>query len=318
MVYCALPGPVLPDAVAWLAVQQLPAGTRLAVEKPFGHDRASAWQLSASLERQLPGVSVYRVDHVLHHQFARDLVARRLADPGEWDHRTVSRVEVSWEETIPVPAARARFYDQTGAVRDMLQSHLLQLLALVAMDPPAAPEELAVAKARVLARVLAPTPDRLRHSSVRGRYTSGITDGQQVPAYAELVGVDPSRCTETFTSVRLHLDDERWRGVPFDLSAGKALGRAHKGVTVHRTGGLAPLRFAFDGPPDDTAWLPPSSLILQDLLSDEQRWAVSADEVEECWRVADAVHAGWAELGQPLQDYPAGSSGPRSTRQGHL
>ncbi|MEZ5092073.1 hypothetical protein [Nocardioides sp.] len=308
LLYLAVPGTVLETAAAWLAAQPLPRGLRVAVEKPFGADRASAASLATALEALAPEATVHRVDHVLHHGLADQLLAwrRRRAPEGQ----AVERVELTWTETAPVPAERAAGYDRAGAVRDMVQSHLLQLLALVVADLPADPTglgELAAAKAEALSTVRLPPRSDLARLSTRGRYLAG----PGVPAYADLPGVDPARDTETYARVVLTVDDPRWVGVPFELTTGKALDRADKGVVLHLRGGR-PQHFRFDeSAAQHDGWLPPSARVLAALLEGDVSRSVGSREADEGWRVAEELRRGWSAAGVPLVGYPAGSAGPR-------
>jgi glucose-6-phosphate 1-dehydrogenase len=345
--YLALPPATYPLAVRALREAGISPASRIAVEKPFGTDAGSARALTELLHATVPERNVFRVDHFLHHQTVQNLLALRWHNPFVerlWSREHVERVEIVWEETAAV-GDRAGFYDGTGALRDMVQSHLLQLVALVAMDLPAELDErhLRDAKAEVLRKVRPPGAGDISRHTVRGRYTAGMVDGGPVPGYAELAGVDPDRDAETYAAVRLEVDDERWRGVPFLLRTGKALGRNRRAVTLHlrspatRGGAAAPagavqismlperigLRLALCGP--DGAWapapvelaaepprpsLPASGRLLLDLLSGDPARAVRDDEAQECWRVVDAVLAGWRSAATPVREYAAGSAGP--------
>jgi glucose-6-phosphate 1-dehydrogenase len=342
--YLALPPATYPLAVRALRKAGLHPDSRIAVEKPFGTDAGSARALTELLHTTVPERNVFRVDHFLHHQTVQNLLALRWHNPFVerlWSREHVERVEIVWEETAGV-GDRAGFYDRTGALRDMVQSHLLQVVALVAMDLPAELDErqLRDAKADALRKLQPPRVGDLSRHTVRGRYGAGLVDGRPIPAYAELPGVHPERDTETYAALRLAVDDERWRGVPFDLRTGKALGQNRRTVTLHlRTSarGGAPagaleismlpervgLRLALCGP--DGAWapapvelaaepprpsLPASGRLLLDLLSGDPARAVRDDEAQECWRVVDAVLAAWRAAGTPVREYAAGSTGP--------
>jgi glucose-6-phosphate 1-dehydrogenase len=345
--YLALPPATYPLAVRALREAGIHPASRIAVEKPFGTDAGSARALTELLHATVPERNVFRVDHFLHHQTVQNLLALRWHNPFVerlWSREHVERVEIVWEETAGV-GDRAGFYDGTGALRDMVQSHLLQLVALVAMDLPAELDErhLRDAKADVLRTVRPPCVGDVSRQTVRGRFTAGVVDGAPVRGYAELPGVDPDRDVETYAALRLEVDDERWRGVPFLLRTGKALGQNRRTVTLHlrapatRGGAAAPagalqismlperigLRLALCGP--DGAWapapvelaaeppppsLPASGRLLLDLLSGDPARAVRDDEAQECWRVVDAVLAGWREAATPVREYAAGSAGP--------
>jgi glucose-6-phosphate 1-dehydrogenase len=340
--YLALPPTTYPSAVEALRAAGLHPASRIAVEKPFGVDAGSARTLTDLLHATVPERNVFRVDHFLHHQTVQNVLALRRHNPlleQLWSRAHVERVEITWEETAAV-GDRAGFYDGTGALRDMVQSHLLQLLAVVAMDLPAELDERRVrdAKAEVLRRLRAPVD--LASDTVRGRYTAGVVAGRPVGGYAELSGVDSGRAAETYAALRLQVDAPRWSGVPFVLRTGKALAQDRRHVTLHlrpSPGSSAPagsvsismvperiaLRLAVCGPEgvaDPAALelaaepprpsLPPSARLLLDLLSGDPVRAVRDDEVQECWRVVDGVLAGWRAGAAPMREYPAGSGGP--------
>jgi glucose-6-phosphate 1-dehydrogenase len=345
--YLALPPAAYPPAVRALRAAGIHPASRIAVEKPFGTDAGSARALTELLHQTVPERNVFRVDHFLHHQTVQNLLALRWHNPFVerlWSREHVERVEITWEETAGV-GDRAGFYDGTGALRDMVQSHLLQLLALVAMELPKDADErhLRDAKADVLRRVRPPEPDRMSRETVRGRYTAGVVAGRPVRGYAQLPGVDAGRDAETYAAVRLEVDDDRWSGVPFLLRTGKALAEDRRSVTLHLrppttpAGSAAPagalrismlpervgLQLALCGP--DGAWspkpveltaepprpsLPASGRLLLDLLSGDPARAVRDDEAQECWRVTDAVLDGWRAAGTPVREYAAGSAGP--------
>ena len=345
--YLALPPAAYPAAVRALRAAGIHPASRVAVEKPFGTDARSARALTELLHETVPERNVFRVDHFLHHQTVQNLLALRWHNPfveQMWSREHVDRVEITWEETATV-GDRAGFFDGTGALRDMVQSHLLQLLALVAMDLPAEPDErqLRDAKADVLRKVRPPSPAAVSRETVRGRYTAGFVAGRPVAGYAQLPGVDPDRDTETYAAVRLEVDDERWSGVPFLLRTGKAVAEDRRCVTLHlrssATSGrpAAPggalrismlpervgLQLALCGPDGAAApelvelsaepprpSLPASGRLLLDLLSGDPARAVRDDEALECWRVTDAVLDGWRWAATPVRQYAAGSAGP--------
>jgi glucose-6-phosphate 1-dehydrogenase len=243
LVYLALPPDVVPAAVTVLSRSSLRAGSRVLVEKPVGTDRTSAAALEAGLRRLVGERSVHRIDHFLHHQLLRDVLAVRfesaLLEP-LWSRRYVERVDVVWEEAAPV-VGRTEFYDRTGALRDMVQSHLLQLLVAVAMEPPGSfqPADLRAARAEALSRVRAPDPTHVGTRTLRGRYVAGaVRSGpgegtlRAVPAYVDEPGVDPARLTETYARVDLEVAGPRWEGVPFSLRTGRAIGAPRREVRV--------------------------------------------------------------------------------------
>jgi glucose-6-phosphate 1-dehydrogenase len=213
-----------------------------------------------------------------------------------------------------------------------MQNHMLQVLSLLTMEPPAGPgeRELRDAKVAALRAARVPTPDAAATSTRRARYGAGQIGGRALPAYVDEEGVDPERGTETFAEVALELDTPRWRGTRFVLRAGKALRAQRKEAVVYfRSSGGPPgyLRIGIDGPCDValqlsgavpmtlTAPPPPSDIspyghILLNLLSGGSTLSVRGDEAEKAWQVVDPVLAAWHESRVPLEEYPAGSKGP--------
>lgn len=317
--YLALPPAVFGTAIQTLAEVGLPGGSRVVVEKPFGQDLESAETLNALLRRT--GIDAYRVDHLLGMETTRRLVAlRREGTLLEqlWSSEHVDQVEILWEETLALEG-RAGYYDHAGALVDVLQSHMLQLLALVAMEPPTDDDDLHARKLDVLRSV------RLGRESRRARYTAGrLADGREVPSYAEEEGVDPARGTETFAEVTLELDHPRWRGTRFVLRAGKALPRRRKLALLRfRSGGG--LEIGIDGPedivlrvpvmgetlelrsPERGDGLPAYANVLLDVLGGTTALSVGGSETEQAWRVVAPVLAAWRSGEVALEEYVAGS-----------
>ncbi|MFP5334357.1 MAG: glucose-6-phosphate dehydrogenase, partial [Actinomycetes bacterium] len=232
--YFALPPAVTEQACAALVETGVPDGTRLVLEKPFGTSQESARNLNALLARLVPEDQVHRVDHFLGKYTVLNVLgfrfANRLFEP-VWNATHVERVDVVFDETLGLEN-RARYYDGAGALRDMVQSHLLQVLAVLAMDPPATMSARDVRDRR--AEVLRATRvgDDLRRHSRRARYTAGRVNGRDLPSYADEPGVDPARGTETLAEVTCFVDSWRWKGVPFRLRSGKGLGAARKEAVV--------------------------------------------------------------------------------------
>jgi glucose-6-phosphate 1-dehydrogenase len=228
--YLALPPVLFPATLRALSAAGLPAGSVVVIEKPFGSDLASARELNDLIRARFATATVFRNDHFLHSQTVQNLLGLRFGNrvlEAIWNAEHIERVEIVWDETLTLEG-RAGYYDRTGALRDMLQNHLLQILCLVAMEPPASLDEPDLRNARfaVLRAIPTPAPDDVAHSTTRGRYTAGIIGGRQVPDYVHEPGVDPERGTETFAQVTVPIANWRWEGVPFTLRSGKALGAA--------------------------------------------------------------------------------------------
>jgi glucose-6-phosphate 1-dehydrogenase len=272
--YLALPQRLFAPAVTALAAAGLPEGSRVAIEKPFGEDQGSATKLNALLAEIYGSAReqlVFRIDHVLGMAPVQNFIALRLANPvleAVWNSEYVEEVNVLWEETLALEG-RAGFYDRAGALKDVMQNHMMQILSLAAMEPPASLREndLRDAKLDALRAVRQLRPADATRQTRRARYTAGRLSGtggaeeRDVPAYVEEDGVDPDRRTETFAELLLELDNQRWTGTRFRLRAGKALARRRKGVVVRFRrardpfgNGASPvtdeLRIGLDGPDD--------------------------------------------------------------------
>jgi glucose-6-phosphate 1-dehydrogenase len=352
--YLALPQSLFAPTVTALASAGLPQGSRVGLEKPFGESLADAVELNALLARVAGPAgeqAIFRVDHVLGMATVQNLIALRSADPvlgALWSSEHVDEIEVLWEETLALEG-RAGFYDRAGALKDVVQNHLMQILSLVAMEPPAGAGErqLRDRKLGALRAVRPLAAEQLAHRTRRARYTAGRLSGtggaedRPVPAYLDENGVDARRDTETFVELLLELETPRWAGTRFRLRAGKALAQRRKGVVVHfRPVGDGPaideLRIGLDGPenlslrltgrsshaqgefgalelasPPYRTRLPAYGRVLLDLLTGAGGSSVGGEEAEEAWRIVTPVMEAWADGQVPMDDYPAGSAGPR-------
>jgi glucose-6-phosphate 1-dehydrogenase len=347
VVYLALPNTVFLPTLQALAAVGVPDGSVIAVEKPFGRDRADAERLNAVLHELLPEESVFRTDHFLAKQTVLNVLglrfANRLFEP-VWNAGHVERVEIVFDETLGLEG-RAGYYDRAGALRDMLQNHLLQLLAVIAMEPPQSitAGDLAGRKADVL-RAVRPPSDPAR-GTVRARYTAGTVEGRALPDYVAEEGVQPERRTETYAEFALTIENWRWSGVPFRLRTGKALGAGRREITIWWKP-VPHLAFLDEDPepdvlrlrldPDGIALdlnlngagepfdlerhsldiaLPPQGLsayglLLKEMLAGNAALSISDVEAEESWRIVEPILAAWAADEVPLLEYPAGSDGP--------
>jgi glucose-6-phosphate 1-dehydrogenase len=197
--------------------------TRVVIEKPFGRDLDSARALNETVHSAFREEQVYRIDHYLGKETVQNLLAFRFANAmfeSLWNRDRIERVEITVAEDLGV-GGRAGYYDRSGHLRDMVQNHLTQLLALVAMEPPAAMEADAIRqeKVKALRAVVSPSPDDV----VLGQYAAGPVDGDDVPGYLDEDGIPDDSGTETFAAMKLELANWRWRGVPFYLRTGKRL-----------------------------------------------------------------------------------------------
>ncbi|MEV4173752.1 glucose-6-phosphate dehydrogenase [Nonomuraea sp. NPDC049709] len=354
-VYLALPPGIFPGVVAALGAANLPPGSRIVLEKPFGEDLDSAVELNRLLMGVVPEQAVFRVDHFLAMTTVQNVLGSRLANrvlEPIWNSAHIAEVEIVWDESLALEG-RAGYYDGAGALKDMVQNHLLQVLCLVAMEPPFSLSErdLRDRKIDVLRSVRPLTDADVVRRTRRARYLAGRIADRDVPAYAEEEGVDPGRGTETFAEVELELESWRWSGTTFRLRTGKALGHDRKEVTVrfrpvpHLPFGLgeeaAPnvLRFGLEpesmtlaltgigaathtlAPLTLTAQLAPPGLpaygrLLLDVLHGNAALSIRGDEAEEAWRVLAPVMSAWSRGLVPLAEYPAGSDGPTAERRG--
>ncbi len=228
--------PVVLDQLSASGLSSSPPGAwrRVVIEKPFGHDLASARELNEIVSRVFHPDDVFRIDHYLGKETVQNLLALRFANQmfePIWNANYVDHVQITMAEDIGVEG-RAGYYDGIGAARDVIQNHLLQLLALTAMEEPVTfdARDLTAEKIKVLSAVRLPR-DLTRHTA-RGQYAAGWQGGEQVRGYLEEKGIDPASITETFAAIRLDVDTRRWAGVPFYLRTGKRLGRRVTEIAV--------------------------------------------------------------------------------------
>ncbi len=204
-----------------------PRRSRLVFEKPFGHDQQSAHELNQSLLKTLEEPQIYRIDHFLGKETVQNILAFRFANAlfePIWDRRYIDHVQITVAETLGVEH-RGEYYDHAGALRDMIQNHLMQILSLIAMEAPIAftADEIRARKVDVL-RAIRPMPgDNLHRFAARGQYGSGWLEGEKVPAYREEPDTDPESGTETFAALKLFIDNWRWQDVPFYMRTGKRM-----------------------------------------------------------------------------------------------
>ncbi len=214
--------------------------SRLVIEKPIGYDLASARRLNGLLAKSFQESQIFRIDHYLGKETVRNILAFRFANPlfePIWNRRYVDHVAITVAEAVGVEH-RGSYYERAGALRDMVQNHLLQLLCLIAMEPPVSfhPDEIRNKKVDVQ-HAIRPIPHELVHDcTVRGQYNRGWVRGQRVPAYREEDGIDPHSNTATFAALKLFVDNWRWQGVPFYLRTGKRLPRQVSEVSVRFSG----------------------------------------------------------------------------------
>ncbi|MCF2572647.1 glucose-6-phosphate dehydrogenase [Brevibacterium sp. UCMA 11754] len=249
-VYLALPTGLMPDALRALAAADLPAGSRIAMEKPFGADLNGAGELDDLLGELFGDDAaeiIFNVDHALGMAPLQAMLPLRFSNPlpeAVWNGEHIDEFRVLWEESIALEG-RARFYDSTGALKDVLQNHLMQVLTMSAMERPEGIESgwpsaaaLRARKTELLSAVRPLSDDDVLTSTRRARYTAGTlandpeAAGKTVSDYIDEDGVDGKRDTETFAEVVLYIDSPRWEGTRFRLRTGKAIARARKGIEI--------------------------------------------------------------------------------------
>ncbi|MEJ7730097.1 MAG: glucose-6-phosphate dehydrogenase [Polyangiaceae bacterium] len=238
--YLALPPQIFGEAAQGLGAAGLADEShgyrRMIIEKPFGIDRESARALDAQLSRGFREEQVLRIDHFLGKESVQNLLVfrfgNRFVEP-IWNSNHVEAVMITVAETLGLEG-RVRYYDGSGALRDMVQNHLMQLLALTAIEPPSVwdAELLRNHKVEVLQAVHPIAPEEVERFAVRGRYTAGTIDGEAVPGYLEEPSIPAGSRTETFAAIKLFIDNWRWKGVPFYLRTGKRLAGTRTEIAV--------------------------------------------------------------------------------------
>lgn len=349
VLYFAVPPEVARIACEHLSQRGDLGDLRLALEKPFGNSLTAAREFNALLADFRSEDQVFRVDHFLGDSQVLNLLALRFANrlfEPIWKAAHVAGVEITADETLALEG-RAGYYDRAGALIDMVQSHLLLVLALVTMEEPARlePRQVHDLMAHALSVTQVAGGDPVR-SSRRARYTAGTSRGRELPAYRDEDGVDPGRDTETLVELDLEIANRRWSGVPIRLRSGKALGRDLRRIAItlrpvefapHGMGGYPPANvLAIDLNPDEISVeivtnqgggrfrlgtvnleaavgktsLAPYAEVLAAVLDGNRLISVRGDIAEECWRICAPVLDAWRADAVPMDEYPAGSGGP--------
>jgi glucose-6-phosphate 1-dehydrogenase len=324
---------------------------RLVIEKPFGTDLASAQALNRQILAQGGEDQFYRIDHFLGKETVQNIMVARFGNAlleAVWNNRYVDHVQITAAETVTV-GTRGKFYDATGALRDMVPNHLFQLLAMVGMEPPnsADAEAIRTEKAKLIAAVRPIAPE----NAARGRYEAGAIADKPVVAYREETDVDPASRTETYVALKLSVETWRWTGVPFYLRTGKGLTARDTEIVIQfrevpmslfpRDEALPPNRLVLQIQPEEGISLgfvakkpgplmetAPVSMdfhykdafdlghrtgyetLLYDVLIGDQTLFQRADQIEGGWRAVQPVLDAWKE-GEP-EGYAPGSAGPAS------
>lgn len=327
-------------------------GHRLVVEKPFGRDHESAQQLNALIGRYFAEEQIYRIDHFLGKTAVQNLLVLRFANAviePLWNARYIDHVEITVAEAGGI-GSRAGYFDRAGTLRDMMQNHLLQVLALVAMEPPATlgADDLRSEKEKVLRSIRRLRADEVDAHAVRARYTAGTVGGEPVPGYQDEPGVPGDSRTETYVALRVMIDNWRWGGVPFYLRSGKRLATSDSFVAIRfrepphhlfgaghtstpnwlllsiRSDGtirfelqtrapgldLSPATLSIDATAPDVGGLGAYATLLLDVIENDRTLFLRFDEVETAWSVVAPIQARWQDPAAPLHAYAAGTFGP--------
>jgi glucose-6-phosphate 1-dehydrogenase len=349
--YFAVPPAVAEKSCLALGDVKIPEGTVLALEKPFGTDEASAHRLNQQLAKLVPEDQVFRIDHFLGRSTVLNLLGARFANrPFEsvWSADDIASILIDYPEPLGLEG-RAGYYDGAGALVDMIQSHLLQVMAFVTMEPPASLNQLDLRDATsAVLRATHVLGDDPVHNSRRARYTAGDVGERHFSSYVDEPGVDEARGTETLAEMTVEVRNTRWQGVPITLRSGKALSSSDRAVTVtfkpvrHLPGGFLgesePSVLVFSLGPDTmslglnvngaddplelervtlAADLGDGALkaygeVLSGILDGDAMLAVRGDAAEQCWRIVQPVIDAWRANEVPLDEYPAGTAGPAS------
>ncbi len=354
--YLAVPPSAFARAVGGIGGRRAKEGwVRLIVEKPFGHDLASARELNELVHRWFREDEIFRIDHYLGKETVQNMLALRFANgifEPIWNRQFIDHVQITVAESIGIEG-RAGFYESAGAIRDIFQNHLLQLMALTAMEPPIdfTADSVRNEKVKVLKAMHTPGPK----SVVRGQYGAGYVEGVEVPGYREEPGVAPGSLTETYIAAKLYVDNWRWADTPFYVRAGKRLARRETTIAIQfqraphppfeaiAGDGLRPNVLLIHVQPDEGVSLAIGAkvpgagmtirtvhmdflyggafrtglpeayerLILDALLGDATLFT-REDEVEEQWKLVDAVLGGWQRDRPSFPNYGSGTWGPRS------
>ncbi|MEO8863095.1 MAG: glucose-6-phosphate dehydrogenase [Candidatus Saccharimonadales bacterium] len=347
--YLAIPSTLFRGVIRRLGSEDLNHGcqhgvaeSRVLIEKPFGYDLVSAEELIHTLAESFDIEQIYRIDHYLAKDTAQNILTFRFENPlltSTWDNKHISHIIISATESIDIEG-RATFYDQIGALRDLVQSHLLQILALVTMEKPidSTAERIHESKVNLLNQVLPPKADRMAVDAIRGQYEN----------YQSEVS-NPKSQTETYAAIKLYIDNDRWEGVPIYIRTGKSLKEKVTEVTmvfydtdppdcenrltirIQPNEGIAlSLRIKKPGFEDkieninldfyykslsETTHHEAYERVLVDAIRGDKTLFATSHEVLASWRIIEPILQAWGQDQSPLYKYKAGSWGPKAGTQ---
>ncbi len=351
--YFAIPPSAIETVVVQLGKRRDTDGwTRIVVEKPFGHDLESARRLNEAIRSHFDESEIFRIDHYLGKETVQNMLVLRFANgifEPIWNRQFIDHVQITVAESLGVER-RGGFYEEAGAVRDIFQNHLLQLVAHTAMEPPIdfSPESVRNEKVKVLKAMHTPGPKHV----VRGQYGPGFIEGEEVPAYREEPGVARDSMTETFVAAKLFVDNWRWADTPFYVRTGKRMPRRETTIAIEfKRAPHPPFEVGADGvrpnvllvhiQPDEGvslelgAKVPGQGMTIRtvhmdflyggafrtglpeayerlivDSMLGDQTLFTRSDEVEEQWALVDAIVAPWRRDRPAFPNYGAGTWGP--------
>ena len=354
--YLSTPAGTYESIITGLGSLPSPGGHRVVVEKPHGRDLADARGLNDLLARHFDENEIFRIDHYLGKETVQNILILRFANTifePLWNRKYIDYVEITAAETLGV-GRRGGFYEQAGALRDMVQGHLLQLLALVAMEQPAsfAADDVRAEKAKVLRSLRPITEDLVRSETVRGQYGPGRAEGQDLVGYRDEEGVADNSNVETFAALTAWIDNWRWKDVPFYLRTGKRMDRRRTEITI----GFQRIPTCLFSRPQLCARTEPNVLVLRVQPHEGVHLALSSKVpgpglnvgsvqmdfdyagvfgrqppeayetlllVELAWQYVDPIVSAWAATApEDFPNYAAGSAGPKAAdrlpaRHGH-
>ena len=324
------------------------------VEKPFGTDLASAKALQASLTKNLQEHQIYRIDHYLGKSALQNILLQRFTNTilePLWNKEYIDHVQITNTEKLGV-GDRTEFYDSTGALRDMIQSHVLQTLALTAMELPTdlSPDGIRAAKIKVLEQIRPIPVDALEKHAFRAQYAAGEVDGEKVAGYLEELG-NTSSVVETYAALKLFIDNPRWQGVPFYIRTAKRLHEADTRIAIRfkkaplqiNDGqaqnwliiGIQPreciklevqskvpgldintrsIELDADNRKSEDDTVDAYEALLLNLMQGDNANYLHISEAEAQWRLVDPVVKAWAEDRNPVHQYAAGSADPKASK----